>query len=248
MYDLEKPFHRLVHHFIKRTFHGAGEGDELQYGIPALLGILSTPAAFGAIALLDKYSSIRLFVLRLSGRTFDVYRASVADEYFFIVYSMVITGAVVILKWDRLFPDRQDFDNLASLPISTRQIFVANLIAMLFLATLFAVDINVAALVIFPFAVTMEYNTFAAYSEFFIAHGSAVLLASVFACFGLLSILGLTMLAVPRRYLRGASLIVRIASALGLVAILGSAFSVPRLLLSNRPPDYLSYIPVRVVS
>jgi hypothetical protein len=100
----------------------------------------------------------------------------------------------------------------------------------------------VAALVIFPFAVTMEYNTSRLQRVLHRAR-FMVLLASVFACFGLLSILGLTMLAVPRRYLRGASLIVRIASALGLVAILGSAFSVPRLLLSNRPPDYLSYIP-----
>jgi hypothetical protein len=93
MYDLEKPFHRLVHHFIKRTFHGAGEGDELQYGIPALLGILSTPAARRNRPV--GQSTRRYgFVLRLTGRTFDVYRASVADEYFFIVYSMVITGAV----------------------------------------------------------------------------------------------------------------------------------------------------------
>src|SRR6185503_8925847 len=200
MLDLERPFHRLIHHFIYRAFHGAGEGDELQFGIPALLGLLSTPAAFGSIALLNKYST---FLLYLTHRSFfDVYRASIPDEYFFIVYSMVITGAVVILKWDRLFPDRQDYDNLAVLPISGRQMFQANLIAILFLAVLFAVDINWAACIIFPFAVTSRYDTFAAYSEFFIAHGTAMVLSSIFACFGLLSILGLTMLVTPRRFLQ----------------------------------------------
>lgn len=40
---------------------------------------------------------------------------------------------------------------------------------------------------ILPFAVTSRYDTFAAYSEFFIAHSSAVILSSFFACFGLLS-------------------------------------------------------------
>ena len=241
MYDLEKPFHRLIHHFITRLFHGAGEGDELQFSIPVLLGLLSTPAAFGSIVLLNKYSTLALFLRRRP--YFDVYRASIPDEYFFIVYSMVITGAVVILKWDRLFPDRQDYDNLAVLPISGRQMFQANLIAILFLAVLFAVDINWAACIIFPFAVTSRYDTFAAYSEFFIAHGTAMVLSSIFACFGLLSILGLTMLVTPRRFLQKASLLVRITCALGLVAILGSAFTIPLTLLSPEPPNWLSYLP-----
>src|SRR5262249_40671624 len=197
MYDLEIPFHRLVHHFITRIFYGAGEGDELQFGIPALLGLLSTPAAFGSIQLLWKYSTLVLFLMRR--KFFDVYRASVPDEYFFVVYSMTITGAVVVLKWDRLFPDQQDYDNLAALPISMRQIFSSGLMALLFLAAIFAVDINWAACLIFPYAVTGRYNTLTAYRDFFLAHTSAVLLASFFTCFSLLTILGVTLLIVPQR-------------------------------------------------
>src|SRR5215468_11052580 len=139
MYDLEVPFHRLVYHFITRIFYGAGEGDELQFGIPALLGLLSTPAAFGSITLLNKYSTLALYLMHR--KFFDVYRASVPDEYFFIVYSMVITGAVIVLKWDRLFPDKQDYNNLAILPVSARKIFTSSLFALLFLTALFAVDI-----------------------------------------------------------------------------------------------------------
>jgi hypothetical protein len=241
VYDLERPFHRLVHHFIKRLFHGAGDGDDLQFGIPALLGILSTPAAFGALALMDKYSGLRRIALRRPD--FDVYRASISDEYFFIVYSMVITGAIVILKWDRLFPDRQDYDNLAVLPITARQVFLSNLTAILFLTTLFALDINWAACIFFPFAVTQKYDTFAAYSEFFVAHASSVVLSSFFVCFALLTMLGLTMLLVPQRFVRRASLFVRIGCALILVSILGTSFSVPLLLISNRPPEFLAYLP-----
>jgi len=241
MYDLEQPFQRLVHHFIFRIFHGAGEGDDLQFSIPALLGLLSTPSAFGAITLLNKYSTLLLFLTHRPA--FDVYRASIPDEYFFIVYSMVVTGAVVILKWNRLFPDRQDYDNLAALPISIRQIFSANLLALLFLAGIFAIDINAAACVMFPWAVTSRYDTFAAYFPFFVGNLAAVLLASFFACFGLLSVLGLTLLVVPQRYLRRVSLSVRILAALALIAILGSAFSIPPLIMSNHPPAFAQWLP-----
>ncbi len=241
MYNPELPFHRLIHHFVTRIFYGAGEGDELQFGIPALLGLLSTPAAFGAISLLNKYSTLLLYLTHRPA--FDVYRASVPDEYFFIVYSMVITGGVVVLKWDRLFPDKQDYDNLAILPISTRRIFSSSLFALLFLTALFAIDINWAACFIFPFAVTSRYDTVPAYAEFFVAHSSAVILASFFACFALLSVMGITLLIVPRRYVQTASLIVRVGCALLLVAILGSAFSIPRLLLTYPPPDFTAYLP-----
>ena len=36
---------------------------------------------------MNKYSTLALYIMRR--RAFDVYRASVPDEYFFIVYSMV---------------------------------------------------------------------------------------------------------------------------------------------------------------
>ena len=241
MLDLERPFHRLIHHFVFRIFHGAGEGDELQFSIPALMGIISVPAAFFSISLFGKYSTLMLYLMRRPA--FDVYRASIPDEHFFIVFSMTVTGAIVISKWDRLFPDRQDYDNLAALPVSTRQIFQAALAALLFLAALFAVDLNLAACFIFPLAVTAVFNTFEAYRTLFVAHASAVLVASFFACFGLLSVMGATVLLTPRRYVRIVSLAVRISCTLALVAVLASAFSLPRLLLSSEPPKYLAYIP-----
>ena len=46
---------------------------------------------------------------------------------------MTVTGAVAVWRWDAIFPDRRDFMNLVPLPISTRTIFFANLVAVLFL-------------------------------------------------------------------------------------------------------------------
>src|SRR5437773_5453737 len=241
MFDLERPFHRLIHHFVTRIFYGAGEGDELQFGIPALLGILSVPSAFFSITLLSKYSTLRLYLMRQ--RIDDVYQASIPDEHFFIVYSMVVTAAIVILRWDRLFPDRRDFDNLAVLPISSRQIFTASLFAILFLAGVFAVDINVAACFIFPLAVTTCYTALSAYGRFFMAHAASVIFASLFACFALLSVLGVTLFAVPQQCRRGASIVVRIAFALLVVALFGSSFTIPGALFSGNVPPWVRYVP-----
>jgi hypothetical protein len=241
VFKLDEPFLRLIHHFVVRIFHGAGEGDDLQFSIPALLGILSIPSAFGALQLLDKYSTLKHWLMGI--RDFDVYRASLPDEYFFIVYSMVVTGAVIILKWDRLFPDRQDHDNLAVLPISGRRNFIASLAALLFLAGLFAVVINGAASVIFPYAVTAGFDGSAAFWEFALAHLLSVVLASFFACFGLLVIMGVTVLVVPKRTARTASVLVRIVCSLGLAGILATAFTLPRILLSDNIPHYAAYIP-----
>jgi hypothetical protein len=176
-------------------------------------------------------------------RDFDVYRASLPDEYFFIVYSMVVTGAVIILKWDRLFPDRQDHDNLAVLPISGRRNFIASLAALLFLAALFAFVVNGAASVMFPYAVTAGFNGTAAFWEFAFAHLVSVVLASFFAGFGLLVIMGLTVLVVPKGSARSASVVARIICALGLAGILATAFTIPRLLLSDNIPHYAMYLP-----
>jgi hypothetical protein len=241
MFDLERPFHRLIHHYLTRIFHGAGDGDDLQFSIPALLGLLSVPSGFGSILLLDKYSTLRMFFMGI--RHFDVYRASFYDEYFFIVYSMVITGSVVVLKWDRLFPDRQDYDNLAVLPISGRQNFAASLIALLFLTSLFAAIVNGAASVIFPYAVTNSYESFPVLAEFFVAHLTSVLLASFFTCFGLLAVMGITIMIVPRRFVRTASLVVRITCVLGLAGMLASVFTMPGILQAARLPGYVYYVP-----
>jgi len=136
------PFWSLVAHFIKRLLAADEEqSDEgMSLGLGVVLAILALPGAFASIFLLDKYSTL-LQWLR-GQRHFDFYKASAADEYFFVVLSMTITGLVMVMRWNRLFPDRRDFANLAPLPIPIYQVFLANFTALLGLAVLFAVDVN----------------------------------------------------------------------------------------------------------
>src|SRR5579884_1966311 len=97
-----RPFPRLVLHFASLILQTGQESgaSELNLGIGGLLALLAAPGGFTSILLFDKYS----YLLRwLRHRPqMDVYWASLPDKYFFIVLSMVITGLVVVIKWDKI--------------------------------------------------------------------------------------------------------------------------------------------------
>src|SRR5262249_9660171 len=88
-----------------------------------------------------------------------------------------------------------------------------------------------------------SYDSFPVLAEFFIAHLSAVLLASFFTCFGLLAVMGLTIMIVPKRFVRLPSLVVRITFVLGLAGMLARVFTMPGILQAARLPRYVYYIP-----
>src|SRR5256885_3384057 len=116
-----------------------------------LLALLAVPGGFGSLLLFDKYSTLLMFLRQRPA--FNIYTESLPDKYFFIVFSMAITGVVTVLKWDRILPGLKDYANLAPLPISPRTIFTASLTAIFITASLFASDVNAASAVLFPLVV-----------------------------------------------------------------------------------------------
>jgi len=216
---LEQPFWRLVQLFVERIFRGGGDSDTegLDVGIGLVLMLLAMPGGFVSVLLFDKYGSL-LQWLRGLGNV-DTLVIAFPDEYFFIVLSMTVTGAVAVWRWDAIFPDRCDYMNLAHLPVSARTIFVANLVAVLFLVALVAVDVNGASCVLFPMIASFSQGTLPFFVKFGIVHAAGVLLSSVFSFFAVFSVLGLMMAALPPRALKRASIYVR-----GMVVIGGVAF------------------------
>ena len=96
------PFLLLVRHFCARAT-GASSSSDVDFGIGGLLALLAVPGAFSSILLMEKYSSLLQW---LRGQThFNAYLSCLPDEYFFIVYSMSITGLITLLRWDQLLPD-----------------------------------------------------------------------------------------------------------------------------------------------
>jgi hypothetical protein len=242
---LRRPFWRLVAHFGARLFeNGADDSgeDELDMGVGSLLALLAVPGLFITIFLLDKYSSLLRFFR--GGAAFDPYAASLPDQYFYLVFSMAITGLVTVIKWNSIFPDRRDYANLAPLPLPARNIFLANLIAVLAMAVLFAVDINLASSLLFPFFVHLEIPVFSLFIRFAAVHALSVMLASLFAFFGLFALIGLLMTVLPRAVFRAVSLYVRVAVVIYLIALLMTASTVPRLVTAaHAPPLWVRLLP-----
>ena len=119
------PFGSLVAYFVKRIFASEDEqnDEEISLGLGVVVALLASPGAFASLFLLDKYSTLLQWIR--GQRHFDFLRASAGDEYFFVVLSMTITGLVMLMRWNKLFPDRRDFANLAPLPIPIHHIFLS---------------------------------------------------------------------------------------------------------------------------
>jgi hypothetical protein len=211
------PFWTLVSHFVKRILAGEAEEEteSLSLGLGMVLAILASPGAFASIFLLDKYATLLQWFR--GQKNFNPYKASVGDEYFFIVLSMTIIGLVMVLRWNRLFPDRRDFGNLAQLPIPIHQIFLANFAALFGLASLFAVVVNAVSALLFPTFVTISDGSVAAFLRVGIAHWTAVFSASLFSFFVVFALVGVLMLVLPARAFRFVSVAVRLLLVVALL-------------------------------
>jgi len=240
----ERPFFRLVSLFVDRIFHGGGESaeDDLDFSLGLVLSLLALPGGFYSIFLFNKYGSLLQWLRGQRG--FDPLAAALPDEYFFIVLSMVVTGAVAVWRWDGIFPDRRDYANLVPLPISTLLIFLANLAAIVFLALLLAFDVNMASAVLFPAVVSASQVTFLYIAQFAAIHLLVVVTASIFSFFAIFAIAGVLMSALPYSFFRRISLYVRGLIIVCLFSLLFTSFAVPSLI--DRLPQ-MPHSPVRLL-
>jgi hypothetical protein len=224
------PFGCLLRVFVARMFHGGSEPgvEELDLGIGVILIMLAMPGVLVSLLMFEKYGSLIRFLR--GNPIFDPYTATIPDEYFFLVLSLVVTGAAALWRWDALFLDRRDYTNLVPLPLSLRAIFFANLAAILALAALFTIVVNAASLVLFPMAVVGSQNSFAVWIRFTLGHAIAVFTASAFSFFAVFALAGLLMAILPAALFRRVSHAARFIVAIGLLALLASSFTVPYLL------------------
>jgi hypothetical protein len=238
----QRPFWRIVQLFVDRIFRGGGDADTegLDLGVGLVLTLLAMPGGFVSLFLLNKYGT---FLQWLRGATnVDPLAIALPDEYFFLVLSMTVTGAVAVWRWDAIFPDRRDYMNLVPLPISTRTIFFANLVAVLFLVGLIAVDVNAASCILFPMVVGATQTKFLFFLKFAMVHAVGVVLASVFAFFAVFSVLGLLMAVLPARAFKRFSTYIRGIVVVYLVALLCTAFAVPNSLMRAGPVPAWTYL------
>jgi hypothetical protein len=138
----------LVRHFFGRFFDNeivSQEGDMRTNAVEAL-GFIAVPGMFAAFSMLP--AGVRF------DRPFEMGWLLVADYYFFVLYSMVAMGFVMVFEWDSLFPDRRDYIVLTPLPISGSAIFWAKLAALVVFLTVFVFDANLFGVVLSPLVST----------------------------------------------------------------------------------------------
>ncbi len=190
----------LVGHFFRRFFDNDTvhvQGETLTTVVRAVAAV-AVPGLMAAFFLQNQYPRRPLW-----GR--------VQDEYFFVLFSFVAMGAVTVVEWEMLFPDRLDVLVLTPLSMKPRQMLGAKVLALAGFLGLFLVAANIFGALVLP---AVSKGTF--YRQCF-SHGVATGLAGVFAAAALLAVGG-TMLCVfdPRRF--------RVASPLlqmGTVVVLG---------------------------
>jgi hypothetical protein len=155
---------------------------------------------------------------------------------------MVVTGVVAVWRWDSIFPDRRDYANLVPLPISTRQIFLANLTAILFLTLVLALDVNAASALLFPLVVSASENAIGFFPQFIWVHALVVVLASVFSFFAVFVTVGALMVTLPYAAFRRGSLYLRAAIIACLMAVLSTSFAVPAM-VQQLPVTWVKFLP-----
>ena len=192
-----RPFATLLRVFVGRVFHGGGDSgaSEMDVALGVILILLAMPGVLVSLLLFEKYGSLVRW-MRGDG-AFDPFTATIPDEYFFIVLSMVVTGAAAVWRWDALLLDRRDYSNIVPLPISLRRIFLGNLAAIFLLAVALTLDVNAASFILFPVAVVGSQVSLGVFLQFATGHALTVILASAFSFFAVFALIGLLMALLP---------------------------------------------------
>ena len=223
---MNSSFGLLVRHFFGRFFDNeivSQEGD-MRTNVVQVLGFLATPGMFVAFYMLPQ----RVQYDQLFGRNWLL----VGDYYFFVLYSMVVMGFVMVFEWDALFPDRKDYLILTPLPLGTNSIFFGKVVALLIFLGLFVIDTNALAAVLAPLISGGAGTPASVVWQLLGIHAVAVLAGGAFVALVFAGLQGLLINLLTGRAFRRISPWVQMASMGLLITVL---FLTPLVCATLRP-------------
>ena len=102
--------------------------------------------------------------------------AQASDHYFYVMYSFVVVGAATVYEWDLLFPDILDIFVLSVLPIPSRRLFFARVLALAIFLCLVQIGTSILGNLFFPM-VAEQFN----FVRHIFSHFIAVTMSGMFA-------------------------------------------------------------------
>ena len=139
----------------------------------------------------------------------------VGDHYFYVMYSLLIMGAATVYEWDLLFPDVLDIFVLSILPISTRRLFFARVLALAIFLALVLLGTSFLGSVFFPLVAGLP-----SLGRHLLAHSVAVMMSGTFAAATFLAVQGILLNTVGERVFRRITPFLQGGSIMLLLAVL----------------------------
>jgi len=192
----------LMEHFFRRFFDNDTiqvEGDTLTTVVRAL-AIVTVPGMMIAFFLQNHYPKTPW--------------GAMEDQYFFVLFSFVVMGAVSIFEWEMLFPDRLDFLVLSPLSLKPSQMLTAKAVALISFLALFLLACNLFGIVMLPAVSRGDF-----FRQIY-AHAAAVLLAGTFAALLIIALGGVLLCVLDAAWFRVASPIMQMFCVMALALLM----------------------------
>uniref|UniRef100_Q01YP6 Uncharacterized protein n=1 Tax=Solibacter usitatus (strain Ellin6076) TaxID=234267 RepID=Q01YP6_SOLUE len=173
------------------------------------------------------------------------YRMAVrADELWLITLVMSATGLLTAIKWQSLFPGLRDYRVLGPLPLKTRQIFAAKLLALLIVATAAVVTLNLFPGTMFPAVSSGRWAFLPSVGTRISAYLIASTAGSYFLFFALTALQGVLLnLLPPRQFGRVTGTLQGLLVGVMLILVVLSFSIQPEVTRLLVQPDFARWLP-----
>ena len=177
----------LIRHFFERFLdkESLSPQGEPEANLTQTLGFLAVPGAF--------------IVILFQPLTFHGWDLAMI-RCFFISFSMIVMGFLVVFEWDALFPDRRDYQILTPLPVGLWTLFLAKALAFALFLGVFLLDVNFFSALMWP-GIDNGKDVFGAMG----AHLAIVMLSGLFAALSMAAIQGVLITVLPAAAFRRVS-------------------------------------------
>src|SRR5271170_4280556 len=203
-------FEVLVRHLLHRFFHNELlTSDDETKRVMQISYAVALPGLLVALFLFPAYHGFPPYPLHRP------FWSQAADHYFFVMYSFIVMGAATVYEWDLLFPDLLDIFVLSPLPIVSRHLFFARVLALAIFLMLVLLGTSALGTIFLPL-VAEQYN----FPRHLFAHAAAVTMSGTFAATAFLALQGFLLNTVGERIFRQITPLLQGASIMALLTVL----------------------------